>query len=121
MFVVTDLTSNGNVISSNLIYLAPTFEIHLPPAPLKSELTKAADGYHVKVTSPVLARDVYVSFGNLDGDVSDNYFDLLPGQTAEVLIKSNADENALRSNLKVISLVDAFPANATGGQEAAKQ
>jgi beta-mannosidase len=117
VFVVADLTSGGNVVSSNIIYLAPTFEVHLPPAPLKTELTKQADGYHVKVTSPVLARDVYVSFGNLDADVSDNYFDLLPGQTAEVVIKTNADENALRSNMKVISLVDAFP---TAGAEAAK-
>jgi len=99
------------VVSSNIIYLAPTVEIHLPPAPLKTELTKAADGYKLRVTSPVLARDVYVSLGELDADYSDNYFDLLPGQSAEIAIKTQANEDDVRKSLKVISLVDAFNPN----------
>ncbi len=112
VFVATDLTVGGNVLSSNLIYLAPTVEIHLPPAPLKSELTKIDGGYRLRVSSPVLARSVYASFGDLDVDVSDNYFDLLPGQTVEVTIKTGASEQALRSAMKVISLVDAFDQDA---------
>ena len=35
----------------------------------------------IRITSPVLARDVYLSFGDLDVQVSDNYFNLLPGET----------------------------------------
>ncbi|HVZ18493.1 MAG TPA: glycoside hydrolase family 2 protein, partial [Terriglobales bacterium] len=111
VFVATELTSGGKEISSNLIYLAPTVEIHLPVAPLKTELTKVADGYKVRVTSPVLARSVYVSFGNVDAETSDNYFNLLPGQTVEITVKSQADESSLRSAMKVISLVDAFSPN----------
>jgi beta-mannosidase len=110
--VATDFTLAGNVVSSNLIYLAPTVEIHLPPAPLKTELTKSGDSYRLRVSSPVLARSVYVSFGEVDADVSDNYFDLLPGQAVEIAINSAASEDALRSGLKVISLVDAFDPNA---------
>jgi beta-mannosidase len=60
------------------------------------------------VSSPVLARSVYVSFGDIDADVSDNYFDLLPGQSASITIKTQANEDTLRRELKVISLVDAF-------------
>jgi beta-mannosidase len=108
VLVATDLTVGGSVVSSNLIYLAPTVEIHLPPAPLKSELTKIDGGYRLRVSSPVLARSVYASFGDLDADVSDNYFDLLPGQTVEVTVKTGASEQAVRSAMKVISLVDAF-------------
>ena len=105
---VTELTVAGNVVSSNLIYLAPTVEIHLPAAALKTELTKNADSYRLKVSSPVLARSVYVSFGQLDAEISDNYFDLLPGQSVELTIKTKANEDALRSALKVMSLIDAF-------------
>src|SRR5581483_5500236 len=36
VFVATDLTSDGKVVSSNIIYLSPTVEIHLPPATLKT-------------------------------------------------------------------------------------
>jgi beta-mannosidase len=92
--------------------MAPTFEIHLPPAPLKTELAKGGDSYRLKVSSPVLARSVYISFGEVDAEVSDNYFDLLPGQTVEITIQSAASEDELRSGLKVVSLVDAFDQNA---------
>ena len=110
--VATELTVAGSVVSSNLIYLAPTVEIHLPPAPLKTELAKSGDSYRLKVSSPVLARSVYISFDKVDAEVSDNYFDLLPGQTVEIAIKTAASEDALRSGLKVISLVDAFSQDA---------
>ena len=109
--VVAELTVAGSVVSSNIIYLAPTFEIHLPPAPLKTELTKNSDSYRLRVSSPVLARSVYISFGGVDAEVSDNYFDLLPGQTIEVALKTAESEAGLRSALKVISLADAFDQN----------
>src|SRR5208283_4539183 len=90
----TELAVSGTVVSSNLIYLAPTVEIHLPPAPLKTELTNAGDSYRLKISSPVLAKSVYISFGEADAEVSDNYFDLLPGQSVEITIKTKADEDA---------------------------
>jgi beta-mannosidase len=112
VFVTTEFSSGGKSISSNLIYLTPTVQIHLPPAPLKTELAKTADGYQLRVTSPVLARSVYANIGGIDADYSDNYFNVLPGQTVEIAIRTNAPEDKVRSGLKVISLVDAFDPNA---------
>jgi beta-mannosidase len=117
VFAVADLTVSGNVVSSNVMYLAPTFEISLPPAPLKTELVKSGDGYRLRISSPVLVRSVYVTFGSFDADLSDNYFDILPGQTAEIAIKTHEGEAKVRSELKVISLVDAFDANKKAGSE----
>jgi beta-mannosidase len=117
--LATDLVAAGNVVSSNLTYLAPTVEIHLPPAPLKTELTKSGDSYRLKVSSPVLARSVYVTFGEVDAEASDNYFDLLPGQSMEIAINTAVSEDALRSGLKVMSLVDAFDQNAAAKAAAA--
>jgi len=119
--VATDLRVAGSVVSSNLIYLAPTVEIHLPPAPLKTELTKSGDSYRLRVSSPVLARSVCISFGEVDAEASDNYFDLLPGQSMEIAINTPAGEDALRSGLKVISLVDAFDQNVVAKAAAASK
>jgi beta-mannosidase len=58
----------------------------------------------------VLARSVYLSFGNLDVKLSDNYFDLLPGETIEITANSKASLNDIKAQLKVISLTDAFAA-----------
>jgi beta-mannosidase len=110
----TDYAMNGSVISRNLTYLAPVKEVHLKPAQLKVDATGAKGSYKVRITSPVLARSVYLSFGNLDVQVSDNYFDLLPGETAEITATSTASLDALKAQLKVISLTDAFSVDRQG-------
>ena len=73
VFVVADLTAGGVSVSRNLIYLAPVKEIHLkkPISRWKPWNRAGATGC---LTSPVLARSVYLSFGNLDVKLSDNYF-----------------------------------------------
>jgi beta-mannosidase len=102
VFVVAELTADTTEISRNLAYLAPVKEIHLKPATLKVE-TAGGNGTYM----------IHVSFGNLDVKISDNYFNLLPGETVGITAKGTVSLDALNSQLKVISLTDAF---ATGGQ-----
>jgi len=108
VFVVADLTEGSAEISRNLIYLAPVKAVQLIPAQLQVQTSGSNGKYTVRVTSPVLARGVYLSFGELDAQVSDNYFDLLPGETREIAVTSAASLDALKAQLKVISLTDAF-------------
>jgi beta-mannosidase len=107
--VATELSAAGKLVSSNLAYLVPTKQFKLLPAVVASELTKSGDRYSLRLSSKLLARSVHVSFGSLDAQVSDNYFDLLPGEPLEVDVRSAAGLEELRSSLKVVSLVDAFP------------
>lgn len=109
VFVAADLTAGGRVLSSNLIYLVPTRDIHLPAARIESDLEAApGGGFHLQLVSKVLARSVHLTFGKLDLTPSDNFFDLLPGQPVDITIRGHASLEALRRNLKVRSLVDAF-------------
>jgi beta-mannosidase len=103
---------DGRIVSTNLTYLIPTHEIHLPPTTIQTDVRPASGGYTMRLSSPVLARDAYLTFGSLDVDPSDNYIDLLPGQPAEITLKSTASVDQVRSQLKVISLVDAFNSSA---------
>jgi beta-mannosidase len=64
--------------------------------------------YILHLSSPVLARKVYVSFGNTDVKLADNYFDLLPGQAVDLAITSAASLDDLKKNLEVISPTDSF-------------
>ena len=130
VFVDAELMNRGGVgISSNLIYLAPTKEVHLKPATLKVDVTQEKSkvsssgepgNYLVRVTSPVLARDVYLSFGGLDAKVLDNYFDVLPGDTVEVGVSSAASLDELKAQLRVMSLTDAFANSAPAAVSAAR-
>jgi len=108
IFAVADLIVDGKQVSSNLLYFVPTKEVRLPQAQINTELTKNADAYRLHLSSNVLARSVYVSFGDMNIALSDNYFDLIPGQPVDLAVTSSAPLEQLRGKLKVISLVDAF-------------
>jgi beta-mannosidase len=107
-FAVTNLKVGGKTVSSNRLLFALPKEAHLPAAEIASELTKAGGAYRLRLSSKVLAPSVSVAFGNLEAKVSDDYFDLLPGQPVDIRVDSAATAEQLRANLKVVSLTDAF-------------
>jgi beta-mannosidase len=108
VFVVAELNEGATQISRNIVYIAPVKEIHLKPAQLTVETNGAKGSYKIRVASPVLARSVYLSFGNLDVKLSDNYFNLLPAETVELTATSASSLDELKAQMKVISLTDAF-------------
>ena len=103
-----DLTASGKQVSGNLMYIAPISAVHLPESHIESRWTQANGGFELHLSSKVLARSVYVSFGDTDANISDNYFDLLPGEPVTVTVVSKASLSQLASSMKVMSLVDAF-------------
>ncbi|MGL5272513.1 MAG: glycoside hydrolase family 2 protein, partial [Phocaeicola sp.] len=83
---------NLNYIKSNIDWLAE----------------KVDDGYIVTLTSNVFARSVFMSLPGIDNFFEDNYFDLLPGKSVKVRVKSNLSLSLFKSQLKVISLFDSY-------------
>ncbi len=108
IFGVADLQIEGRSVSSNIVYFTPTKLVHLPEPNIATDLTQQGNAYTLRLSSPSLARSVYVSFGELDAKFSDNYVDLLPGEPVEITITSPATLDQLKSNLKIMSLADAF-------------
>ena len=110
-FLVFDLEIGGKAVSRNLVFFDVTHDLQLPVSPkIDSTITQEGPGYSVTLKSAELARNVYLSFGDLDVKISDNYFDLLPGESLTVRLQSSANADQLKSSLKVISLTDAFNA-----------
>ena len=82
----------------------------LCPVSPRIETTVSGSGqsYQVTLCSTELARNVYVSVGNLEARFSDNYFDLLPGEPVTITIKSEGTLVQIKQALKVTSLMDSF-------------
>jgi beta-mannosidase len=108
VFLAVDLTVAEKQVSRNLLYLQPTKQVHLPVASVSAAVSSDGDAYRVRVASNVLARSVCLSFGAVEAEPSDNYFDLLPGESVDLRIKSAASLDTLRKNLTIRSLADAF-------------
>ena len=110
-FLVFDLEVGGKRISRNLIFFDVTHNLDLPVAPkIETTLNKTGTDYTLTVQSSQLARGVYVSFGDLDVESLDNYFDLLPGESATITLKSSATLDQLKGAMKVMSLTEAYAA-----------
>ncbi len=108
-FLVADLEVGGQFVSRNLLFFDVTHNLELPVGPkIESSLNKVEGGYSITLRTPALARNVYISFGDLDVQTSDNYFDLLPGEPVTITLKTSRTLDQLKSALKITSLTEAF-------------
>ncbi len=108
-FAVFDLTKSGKVLSRNLQFFDRTRNLALPVPAIQADWSGSAGAYALRLQSPALARHVYVSFGDNDVEVSDNYFDLLPGEPVTLQLKTKLDLTQLRRSLQLRNITDAFP------------
>jgi beta-mannosidase len=115
-FLVFDLVVGGQKISRNLIFFDTMHNLDLPESVHVDASLESSNGeYAVTLRSPALARSVYLSFGDLDVQSSDNYIDLLPGEPLKITLKTSAQlsSDQLKSAIQVVTLTDAFPAAPT--------
>jgi beta-mannosidase len=111
-FLAVDLEVGGKKVSRNLVLFDVTHNLQLPVAPkIETTLTQTGKDYAITFHSAQLARSVYLSFGDLDVETSDNYFDVLPGETATITLRSSATIDQLKGALRVTSLTEAFASN----------
>jgi beta-mannosidase len=115
-FLVFDLAVGGQNVSRNLIFFDTMHNLDLPtPVHIEKTLENSKGTYALTLRSSALARSVYISFGDVDVQTADNYFDLLPGEAVTIKLNtpSSVSLDQLNSAMRVISLTDAFPAAPT--------
>jgi beta-mannosidase len=87
------------------VYFGAAKDLRLPDPGLQATLS--ADGHHLTVRATQLAREVWIGFGDHDARLSDNAFDLLPGESRTLEVTSPASVDALRTALQLRSLYGA--------------
>jgi beta-mannosidase len=111
-FAVFELRVEGREVSRNLVFFDELKNLALPRPEIRTRLEATGDGYRLTLASDKLAREVWVSFGNIDAEVSDNAFDILPGRQVTLTVHGRAGLDALRKALKVEDVADAMQGQA---------
>jgi beta-mannosidase len=106
--VITELIENGYAVSRNHFYFEKMKDSALPTPKLATELRGENGEYTLRITTDRFARGVYVNFTNSNATFSDNYFDLLPGEMRQINIRSKASLEELKTQLKLMTLVDTY-------------
>ena len=103
--VVMNLKINSDKFNhSGNYYLCKQSELNLPEADIEYEVTQTDKGYAVKVKSDKFARAVYMDVDGEDEQFDDNFFDLMPGESKIINVKSNLTPEEFRSRMRLRSL-----------------
>jgi beta-mannosidase len=103
-----ELKEDGKVISKNNFYFRPCKELKIPTPKIEYAISKAGDGFTIDLKTDKLAKNIYMQIGSEDGFFSDNYFDLLPLESATVHLKTDISEERLNKFLTIRTLESAF-------------
>lgn len=108
-----DVIENGEVIAHHLLYFGLAKSLALPGQPgLMADWRQSGNGIVLTLRTKQLARGVWLDFGSNAVELSDNAFDLLPGEHVDITVKSATDVSRLKAALKLTSLVDAVQSQA---------
>lgn len=102
------LLDGGKVLSENTVYFKPVKDLALPKPAIVKSVKQVGGDIVVAVTSNALVKNLYLSLEAGDGRFSDNYFDILPGETAVVHFRPAGSMTvaAFEKNLKLMHMAD---------------
>jgi beta-mannosidase len=102
VFVHVILEEGDRTVAENTLYLALQKDINFPESRISKKISRSDEGYTLTLNTDLLARAVYLSIDDSDDLFSDNYFDLIPGRTVSIKLKTKLHVSELEKRLKVI-------------------
>ncbi len=103
-FAVAELRVAGALVARNFVYFALPKDLALADPALRHRLQPTPDGYALTLSGASLARGVWIDFGKLDVALSDNAFDIAPGDSVTVEVRSRAALATLERALTIRTL-----------------
>jgi beta-mannosidase len=102
--------SVNSLISENVLYFDAVKNLNLPLAEIKHKIEKTKDGFTLDLSTDKLAKNLYLRADEMEGHFSDNYFDLLPGESVQIgfLCQDSIQLPDFEKSLKIFTLVDTY-------------
>ena len=114
---VFELLRGDALLAQRLVYFVAAKQQALQPAQLRSELRAEGDHYLLQLHADKLVRGIWIGFDNANASVEDNAFDLLPGQSRTLIVRSTAPLSTLRTALHLQTLGDTLQSRPVASQD----
>ena len=102
--VIVSSLKVGDKLYTNNNYLVKQGELNFPTCKISVNVEKCDGGVAVTVSTDNFARAVYLSIEDIDNFFEENYFDILPGTSCTVKVKTNLSVEEFKKQLKVMHL-----------------
>ncbi len=103
-----ELVENEEIMSRNIFFFRPFKELNIPRSEVEYSLEKRDSGFNIHLKTGKLSKNVYLQIGDEEGFFSNNYFDMLPGESATVNLETGISEARLKEVLTLRTLDGAF-------------
>jgi beta-mannosidase len=100
-----ELVIEGKVAASKIFCFVPPKELALDKPRITAETICTDNGYDILLSTDTFAKNVFI---DLEGKLSDNYFDLLPGRVKRVSFVPSADRHDTLDEIEIMSLYDTY-------------
>ena len=107
VFFYITFTTGGKTYY-NIAYPLRQKQMHYRHANISRIVVPNADGFDVTVRSDIFARAVFLKIKGIDNFFSDNYFDLLPGESRTIHVRSAKSLRQFEEELEITSLGDTY-------------
>ena len=102
------LTDESGKVYENFYYPAKHKDMNYAKPTIEKKFAATDGGYEVTLSSDVFARGVYIVIdGMTDYSLSDNFFDMMPGQAKTVRISTSGKIDGIENRLRIITYADA--------------
>ena len=93
--------------AKNLLYFVAPKDLELPVPAIEKVITATPAGYNIRLTCDKLVKNLYLST-SVPGDFSDNYFDMLPGESVDIKFTTSKKSPKIADLIIVRSLADTY-------------
>ncbi|MFY9154247.1 MAG: glycoside hydrolase family 2 protein [Prolixibacteraceae bacterium] len=107
-FLNVELVENETAISTNTLFFRPIKEVLLPKPDVKFEINAVDGGFDITLKTDKLAKNLYMTIGDEEGFLGDNYFDLIPGKEVKVNLQTKISKEKLQEVFAIQTLDGAF-------------
>lgn len=104
--MVTAFESGKNVIDTDYHYFAKVKELKLADPGISVQVSEMPDLYSVSIHTDNLAKNLFLTSTNSEVQFSDNFMDILPGQTVTVTCPKVIGFEAFKNGMKYLTVYD---------------
>ena len=102
------LLNKDSLLSENLLYFSTVKELKLAQPDVSYSFKSNGKQILLELSSKILAKNVFIDFSDSKIKLSDNYFDLLPGEKKTVEIVSDMRLDELTKKIKLKTLYETY-------------
>lgn len=110
--MVTTFEAGNKIIDADYHYFTKVKNLELPKPGINYDVQETPDSYAVVIYSENLCKNLFLSSTNTEVQFSDNFMDILPGQSVTVVCPKTISIEEFKKGLTYLSVFDTESANA---------